>query len=124
MLLCDWFEERLELQSISDDILSKFVPAHVNTFYCFGGLVFTSFLVQLSTGFSLTLYYRPTVIEAYSSVQSVVSKVNLGWLIRSTHRWSSGTMVLTLILHVSRVYLTGGFKKPRELIWGQVYCYL
>ena len=26
-------------------------------------------------------------------------------------------MVLTLILHVSRVYLTGGFKKPRELIW-------
>ena len=26
-------------------------------------------------------------------------------------------MVLTLILHVSRVYLTGGFKKPRELTW-------
>ena len=25
-------------------------------------------------------------------------------------------MVLTLILHISRVYLTGGFKKPRELI--------
>ena len=26
-------------------------------------------------------------------------------------------MVLTLILHIGRVYLTGGFKKPRELIW-------
>lgn len=26
-------------------------------------------------------------------------------------------MVLSLILHVSRVYLTGGFKKPREPIW-------
>nr|AVY51803.1 cytochrome b6 [Pyrocystis lunula] len=26
-------------------------------------------------------------------------------------------MVLTLILHIARVYLTGGFKKPRELIW-------
>ena len=117
MAIYDWFEERLELQSISDDILSKFVPAHVNIFYCFGGLVLTAFLVQVATGFALTLYYRPTVVEAYSSVQAIVFKVNLGWLNRSLHRWSSGIMVLTLILHVSRVYLTGGFKKPREFIW-------
>ena len=26
-------------------------------------------------------------------------------------------MVLCLILHISRVYLTGGFIKPREFIW-------
>ena len=26
-------------------------------------------------------------------------------------------MVLMMILHVCRVYLTGGFKKPRELTW-------
>jgi len=25
--------------------------------------------------------------------------------------------VVTLILHMCRVYLTGGYKKPRELIW-------
>ena len=37
--------------------------------------------------------------------------------IQSIHRWSSGVMVLILILHIARVYLTGGFKKPRELIW-------
>mmetsp|Transcript_26363 Transcript_26363/g.66361 ORF Transcript_26363/g.66361 Transcript_26363/m.66361 type:complete len:219 (-) Transcript_26363:9-665(-) len=117
MALYDWFEERLELQSISDDILSKFVPAHVNIFYCFGGLVLTSFLVQVATGFSLTIYYRPSVLEAYASVQLIISKVHYGWLFRSLHRWSSSLMVLTLILHVSRVYVTGGFKKPRELIW-------
>ena len=115
--LYDWFKERLEVQSISDDILSKFVPAHVNIFYCFGGLVLTSFLLQVATGFALTTYYRPTVVQAYSSVQLVLLKVHLGWIVRSIHRWSAGLMVLTLILHVSRVYLTGGFKKPRELIW-------
>jgi len=107
----------LEVQSISDDILSKFVPAHVNIFYCFGGLVLTSFLLQVASGFALTMYYRPTVVEAYSSVESIIYDVHFGWLIRSVHRWSSSLMVLTLILHVSRVYLTGGFKKPRELIW-------
>ncbi|KAL8260128.1 hypothetical protein R6Q59_028081, partial [Mikania micrantha] len=33
------------------------------------------------------------------------------------HRWSASMMVLMMILHVFRVYLTGGFKKPRELTW-------
>ena len=36
---------------------------------------------------------------------------------KSIHRWSSGVMVINLILHITRVYLTGGYKKPRELIW-------
>jgi cytochrome b6 len=42
----DWFEERLEVQAIADDISSKYVPPHIK-FYCFGGLVFTCFLIQL-----------------------------------------------------------------------------
>nr|YP_010340303.1 cytochrome b6 [Solanum aturense]UNZ92628.1 cytochrome b6 [Solanum aturense] len=29
----DWFEERLEIQAIADDITSKYVPPHVNIFY-------------------------------------------------------------------------------------------
>ena len=97
--------------------INKFVPAHVNIFYCFGGIVLTSFLFQAASGFALTIYYQPTVVEAFSSIQLILYHVNLGWFIRSIHRWSSGVMVLILILHMSRVYLTGGFKKPRELIW-------
>ena len=113
----DWCEERLELQSIGDDILSKFVPAHVNIFYCFGGIVLTTFLIQSASGFALTFYYQPIVVDAFGSVESIIFKVNFGWLVRSIHRWSSSIMVLVMILHVIRVYVTGGFKKPRELIW-------
>ena len=46
-----------------------------------------------------------------------MTDVSFGWLIRSVHRWSASMMVLMLILHVFRVYLTGGFKRPRELTW-------
>ena len=84
--LCyDWFEERLEIQSISDDILSKFVPAHVNVFYCFGGLVLTSFLLQHTTGLALTIYYRPSVLEAFASLKYIYTAVNLGYINRSLH---------------------------------------
>jgi cytochrome b6 len=113
----NWFEERLEIQSIADDISSKYVPPHVNIFYCFGGIVFTVFLVQVERGFAMTFYYRPSVADAFASIEYLMTQVNFGWLIRSIHRWSASMMVLMMILHVFRVYLTGGFKKPRELTW-------
>jgi cytochrome b6 len=112
-----WFNDRLEVQAISDDIASKYVPPHVNIFYCLGGLTLTCFLIQFATGFAMTFYYKPTVTEAFASVQYIMNEVNFGWLIRSVHRWSASMMVLMMILHVFRVYLTGGFKKPRELTW-------
>ncbi|KAJ0626651.1 Cytochrome b6 [Helianthus annuus] len=65
----------------------------------------------------MTFYYRPTVTDAFASVQYIMTEANFGWLIRSVHRRSASMMVLMMILHVFRVYLTGGFKKPRELTW-------
>ena len=59
----------------------------------------------------------PSVVSAFSSVLNIVGVVYLGWLNRSIHRWSGSSMVSALILHAFRVYLTGGFKKARELIW-------
>lgn len=113
----NWFEERLEIQSIADDITSKYVPPHVNIFYCFGGITLVCFLIQVASGFAMTFYYRPSVVDAFSSIEYLMTEVNFGWLIRSIHRWSASMMVMMMILHVCRVYLTGGFKKPRELTW-------
>ena len=92
----DWFEERLEVQAIADDISSKYVPPHVNIFYCFGGLVLTCFLIQVATGFAMTFYYRPSVVDAFASVEYIMTSVNFGWLIRSIHRWSASMMVCAI----------------------------
>ena len=116
-LIYDWCEERLEIQCIGDDILAKFVPAHVNIFYCLGGILLVSFIFQGGSGFALTIYYQPTVVEALASCELILYDVNLGCFIKSIHRWSSGIILLILMIHIGRVYLTGGFKKPRELIW-------
>jgi cytochrome b6 len=113
----DRFEEHLKIQAIADDITSKYVPPHVNIFYCLGGITLTSFLVQVAIGSAMNFYYRSIITEAFASVQYLMTEVNFGWLIRSIHRWSASMMVLMMILHVFRVYLTGGFKNPRELTW-------
>lgn len=77
---------------------NKYVPPHVNIFYCLGGITFTCFLVQVASGFAMTFYYRPTVAEAFASVNYLMNDVNFGWIIRSIHRWSASMMVLSMIL--------------------------
>jgi quinol-cytochrome oxidoreductase complex cytochrome b subunit len=47
-----------------------------------GGHIYV-LLVQVATGFAMTFYYRPTVAEAFASVQYIKTDVNFGWLIRS-----------------------------------------
>ncbi|KAK8930859.1 Cytochrome b6 [Platanthera zijinensis] len=65
----------------------------------------TSILVQVATGFAITLYNRPTVTKVFSSVQ-YMTEANFGWLIQSVHLWSASMMVIMMILHVFIVYLT------------------
>jgi cytochrome b6 len=73
----DRFKERLKIQAIVDDITSKYVPPHVNIFYCLGGITLTSFLVQVATGSAMTFYYRLTITEDFASVQYLMTEVNL-----------------------------------------------
>ncbi len=40
-----------------------------------------------------------------------------GKLLRNMHRWAAHLMVITVELHMFRVFLTGSYKKPREFNW-------
>jgi quinol-cytochrome oxidoreductase complex cytochrome b subunit len=73
--------------------------------------------VQIVTGILLTFYYVPSPDLAYESVQAISTEVRFGWFIRSIHRWSSHLMIVTLLLHMTRVFFTGAYRKPRELNW-------
>ena len=73
--------------------------------------------MQVATGFAITFYYRATVMEALSSINYLMTRVRYGWFIRSVHRWSASLMILSILLHIFRVYLTGAFKSPREATW-------
>jgi quinol-cytochrome oxidoreductase complex cytochrome b subunit len=86
-------------------------------YYCFGGITFFLFLLQLVTGALLTLYYVPEPGRAYASVFYISNFVSYGWLIRSIHHWSANLMVIFVLLHMLRVYLTGAYKHPREFNW-------
>lgn len=82
-----------------------------------GGLSFLLFLVLTLTGVLLMFYYRPTIGFAYQDMKDLEFVVTLGKFLRNAHRWSAHAMVVIVILHMVRVFLTGAYKKPREFNW-------
>ena len=83
-----------------------------------GGISFLLFLILTVTGVLLMFYYRPTVDLAYRDMKDLEFAVMLGKFVRNMHRWAAQAMVVFVILHMIRVFLTGAYKKPREFNWG------
>ena len=84
--------------------------------WCMGGLTFFLFLVETFTGVLLMFYYRPTVAHAYIDIIDLAEQVPLG-IMRELHRWGAHAMVITVWLHMFRVFMTGSYKPPREFNW-------
>ena len=82
-----------------------------------GGLSFYLFLVLIVTGILLMFYYRPTSLLAFQDMKDLTYAVTLGRLLRNMHRWAAHLMVVVVILHMVRVFLTGAYKPPREYNW-------
>ena len=85
--------------------------------WCMGGITFFLFLVLTFTGLLLMFYYRPTVEYAYADIVDLREHVPLG-IMREIHRWGAHAMVITVWLHMFRVFMTGSYKPPREFNWG------
>jgi quinol-cytochrome oxidoreductase complex cytochrome b subunit len=85
--------------------------------YCLGGLSFFMFLGLTVTGVMLMFYYVPSVDRAYSDIAALETNVRFGMLIRNLHRWMAHAMVITVLLHMMRVFYMGAYKPPREFNW-------
>src|SRR5262245_19324575 len=89
-----WLEERIGWTALAEGARHKTVPVHSHSvWYYLGGMTLFFFIVQVTTGIMLMLYYRPSADEAYESVQFLMTRVPFGWLIRSIHSWSANLMI-------------------------------
>ncbi|HVM15062.1 MAG TPA: selenite/tellurite reduction operon b-type cytochrome ExtP [Egibacteraceae bacterium] len=89
--------------------------------YCLGGLSFFLFILLTITGIFLMFFYRPAAGPgnelAYIDMQNLRDTVAFGELVRNLHRWAAHGMVLTVFLHMARVFYHGAYKPPREFNW-------
>src|SRR6478752_6476849 len=128
----EWADDRLGLATLAKKNLRKVFPDHWS--FMLGEIALWSFVVLLLTGVFLTLWFTPSMgevvyngsydqlrgirmSEAYASTLHISFDVRAGLLMRQMHHWAAMLFIAAMLVHMMRVFLTGAFRKPRELNW-------
>jgi ubiquinol-cytochrome c reductase cytochrome b subunit len=128
----NWADERLGIAGAAKKNVRKVFPDHWS--FMLGEIALWSFVVLLLTGVFLTLWFKPSMAEvvyegtyeqyrglhmseAYASTLDISFDVRGGLLMRQMHHWAAMLFIASMVIHLMRVFLTGAFRKPRELNW-------
>jgi quinol-cytochrome oxidoreductase complex cytochrome b subunit len=100
------------------EVTNEPVPGHIKRWwFALGGTPAYLFFIQITTGILLSFYYVPSTDHAYESVSAITYGIPYGWFIRSIHKWAANLMIITVLLHMCRVFFSCGFRHPRQLNW-------
>jgi ubiquinol-cytochrome c reductase cytochrome b subunit len=125
-------DERLGVARIAKKGLRKVFPDHWS--FMLGEIALYSFLVLLLSGTFLTLWFKPSMgevlydggyvplkgiemSEAYRSTLELSFDVRGGLVMRQIHHWAALLFVVSLTVHMFRIFFTGAFRRPRETNW-------
>jgi ubiquinol-cytochrome c reductase cytochrome b subunit len=112
--------------------LNKVFPDHWS--FMIGEIALYSFLVLLATGVYLSLFFEPSsqqvvydgsylplrgvsMSRAYSSALQISFDVRAGLVFRQIHHWAALVFIAAIVTHLSRIFFTGAFRRPREINW-------
>ena len=82
------------------------------------GLInFYLFVILTLTGILLMFYYAPQAPGAYRDIKDLEYVVSFGAIFRNMHHWAAYLMIISVFLHLSRVFYTAEYRHPREFNW-------
>ena len=116
------YTERRALRKIErawvsvEGVINRFAKSDFNPMYHLGTLTIFMLVVLIATGAYLTLIYRPGAEAAYMTVEKISANW-FGLLVRSIHRYASDAMIILIILHLCRMFVSDRFWGPRWLAW-------
>ena len=125
-----WVDDRLGSSSFVRRSLNKVFPDHWS--FMLGEIALYSFIILLLTGTYLTLFYDASTREviyngsfiplrgismsrAYATTLDISFDVRGGLIMRQIHHWAALLFMAAIVVHLSRVFFTGAFRKPREV---------
>ncbi|MCC2669043.1 MAG: qcrB, partial [Armatimonadetes bacterium] len=110
----EWLRDRT---SVAPTAASGGLPKGVGWLHTLGIVAVALLLVEAVTGFALSLYYSPHPDAAYESVRYIDKVLPMGGLVRGLHHYGAAALIVVLGLHLTRTYVQGAYKAPREAVW-------
>jgi ubiquinol-cytochrome c reductase cytochrome b subunit len=115
--ILNWLEDRTGVESAVKHFLYEDIPDSAGWHQVLGSVAMFAVLTQFVTGILLAFNYAPTPGDAYDSLRYIVVELTGGRLIRGLHHWGASLMIITVVLHMTQVFIWGAYKKPREATW-------
>jgi len=128
-----WVDERVGAGRAARKALRYVFPEHWS--FLLGEVALYAFVFLVLSGTFLAFFFSPDIASheiyhgpfrdlvgaqvtpAYRSVLDLSSTVPGGLLVRQAHHWAADVFIAAMVLHLMRVFFTGAFRAPRELIW-------
>src|SRR4051794_20830921 len=125
-------DDRFQVATPLRRLLNKVFPDHWS--FLLGEIALFSFIVLLLTGTFLTLFFDPSMTEvkydgSYTALQGVEMSnayrtaldlsfdVRGGLIMRQMHHWAALLFMAAIVVHMTRIFFTGAFRRPREANW-------
>ncbi len=100
-------------QLISDYL----IPVESNSiWYLLGGVLAISLAVEIGTGFLLALVYVPDAGKAFDITKHLLS-TSIWSTVLNFHFWNSFLIFGLVMVHMVRVFITGGYRRGKEGLW-------
>jgi ubiquinol-cytochrome c reductase cytochrome b subunit len=116
--LAAFLEDRLGLRTFwRASMTHKRPPQGIGFLRTLGFAALTVLLLQFLSGIALAFHYVPSADLAYDSIRALEQDVPHGAFVRALHHFGASAFVIVAITHLLRVFVTGAYKRPRELTW-------
>lgn len=98
------------LKIVNNALYDLPAPVNLRVWWNFGSLLGLCLVVQLFTGFLLSIHYTADVDMAFDSVVHIVRDVNIGWLLRRAHANGASIFFVCIYTHIGRGMYYGSYK--------------
>nr|YP_010415143.1 cytochrome b [Ceratina smaragdula]URX52627.1 cytochrome b [Ceratina smaragdula] len=77
-------------------------PININLMWNFGSLLGIFLMIQIMSGFILSMHYCPNINYSFDSIIHIMKNVNSGWMIRLIHMNGASFYFMLMYMHISR----------------------
>jgi ubiquinol-cytochrome c reductase cytochrome b subunit len=117
MMLRDWLEARTGAKTLIRSFFLEPIPESSGWPQVFGSVALFVLLVQVVTGILLAFNFSASPGDAYESVSYIMRDIAGGRIIRGLHHWGASMMIIVVVVHAVQVFVSGAYRKPREVTW-------
>jgi quinol-cytochrome oxidoreductase complex cytochrome b subunit len=112
-----WVDERMGISDLTHQLLYEAVPRRGAWSYSLGSATLIIIVLQIVTGMFLLWTYVPSTTEAWESLNFIEHHDEFAAIVRGMHLWGAYVLLFVIGLHMIRTFVSGSYKKPRELNW-------